>query len=140
MPGTYDLALEKGRHVAGATVTLSRPSILRAHYADRSALRTTGVILAIGGSIAGFTMMIASAHDHGFCDAAGYCYAQHTVDEPLFIAGIGVFVGSLVAGLILGGQEDEAVFTISPLMQSSIRPREGARLAAPDGVVLTAVF
>jgi len=145
MPGTYDLALEKGFRVAAAEpVTIARPSILRSHYTDRSAERVAGVVLGIGGVIAGSVMIFASVRrDTAVCDAYGYCYVHDTVDGPLLAGGIGVVIGSAIVGSILAWQRDEAHFSVFPLNVSALEPREGVRFTAqalPQGAGVRVAF
>jgi hypothetical protein len=144
MPGTYDLALEKGFRIAAAEpLTLTHPAILRGHYTDRSGLRVAGVVLGIGGVIAGSIMIFESVHREGICDRSGYCYFNDTVDAPLLASGIGVVIGSVIAGSILAWQRDEARFTVFPLTVSALMPREGARFAAqalPEGAGVRVAF
>jgi len=143
LPGEYDVALEKEGRVVPASerVVITRPSVLHAHYTDYSGLRVAGVVLGIGGVIAGTVMMFSSV-DRGLVCSGTYCYYEDTVDGPLLAAGIGVFAASAIAGSIMAWQKDEAHFTISPLRLSSLTPREGLSFARslPEGAAFTARF
>jgi hypothetical protein len=138
VPGEYRLALQKdtGNPVAvQERVVIRGPSILHAHYSDRSAVRTTGGIIAIAGTVGGVIMMVASVHREVACNpVSGACVASSVADGPLLATGIGVLVGATVAGSIMLVQHDAAHITVEPIAQSLLHAsRESALLAGAGG-------
>jgi hypothetical protein len=143
-PGQYDFALSKnGRIIPTHPVFISGPSVLHARYVDRSGLRVAGVVIGIGGIVAGSVMMIAATERQDRCDDAGYCYTtDRTTNGPLLGAGIGVLVGSVIAGSIMAWQPDEARIAVLPMSTGSLGPNDSRRLAAalPEGASLRVRF
>ncbi len=143
-PGAYDLALEKGGRIARSRqpIVITRPSVLRGEYVDRSGLRVAGVVIGVGGLIGGTIMMIESVHRNDICDA-NYCYYHQDVDGPLLAGGIALAIGSAIAGSVLVWQRDEAVFSVLPLRLSSLYPGDGQSAAAralPNGAAVSVKF
>jgi hypothetical protein len=144
-PGAYDLALEKEGRVARShqQVIITRPSVIRGEYLDRSGVRLAGIIIGVGGVIAGTIMMVAAVHRDDICDAQGFCYYHQDVDGPLLAGGVALTVGAAIAGSIMVWQRDEAVFSVLPLHLSSLYPGEGGSAAAralPDGAAVSVRF
>jgi hypothetical protein len=144
-PGAYDFALERhGRLVPTPGPTMiTGPSVLHASYVDRSGLRVAGLIIGIGGIVAGTIMIFASVDRTDVCDANGFCYEDHTVDGPLLAGGIGVLIGSAIVGSVLAWQHDEANVQVLPLRVSSLRlgGREGGfSQSLPEGAALRVRF
>ena len=143
-PGAYDLALSKGGRVARSPerVLITRPSVVRGEYVDRSGVRLAGLIIGIGGLIGGTVMMVESVHRNDVCDG-NYCYYHDDVDGALLAGGIALAIGSAIAGSIMAWQRDEAVFTILPMRLSSLVPAEGgspASRALPNGAAVAVRF
>ncbi len=147
VPGNYRLALSKDGGpvvpVWGATA-IRGPSVLRASYTDRGALRATGWVVGIAGLVGGIVMIAASVHAHEECDPSGYCFEHDTADGGLLVGGIGVIVASGIVGGILISQRDQAFITVEPLRLSSFKPRESIAAAGdyprPDGAMLALHF
>ena len=135
-PGEYSMALAKddGHPVpVSEPVVVGGPSILHAHYTDRSGARTAGLLVGIGGIVGGVVMIVASVHGENVCDVySGYCYRRDVADGPLLVGGIGVIVASSIVGSILMFQHDQAHITVEPLTAGLGHvPREAA--FAPAG-------
>jgi hypothetical protein len=142
VPGVYDLALAKDGHVAAPDhpVVIRGPSLVRGQYVDRSGLRVGGVVLAVGGIIAGTVMMVAAVHRSETC-SGGYCYYDSEVNGPLLAGGLVLAIGSGIAGSIMAWQRDEARFSVLPLHVSSLFPRErGVAAALPEGAMMRLKF
>lgn len=141
-PGTYELALEKnGRVVRAGPTYIPGSAELRGTYVDRSGARTAGVVVLVVGSIAGLVMTVASFERHETCDV-DVCFDRDTVNGPLFAAGIGVLVGSIVTGSILASLHDKAFITVRPLHVSSVRGMPGVAFdrAVTEGAALSLRF
>jgi hypothetical protein len=143
-PGAYELALEKHGRIARSPgrVLIGESSVVHGEYIDRSGVRLGGLVIGIGGVIAGTVMMVVSVHRNDICDGA-YCYYHNDVDGPLLAGGIAVVIGSAIAGSIMAWQRDEAVFTVLPLRVSSLYGTEGGAAtlrSQPQGAVVSVKF
>lgn len=144
-PGAYKLALSKGGRVVPVRgpVFLDGPATLRAEYVDRSALRTAGLIIGVGGAVAGFVMVVASAQNGAVCDINGICISTGTTNTTLLVTGVSVLVASAVVGSILTFQGDSARVTVEPLAPAGHASREEglmAHYATPQGAVVALHF
>jgi hypothetical protein len=120
-PGTYELALEKnGRVTRAAPTRIPGNAKLHGNYVDHSGTRTAGVVIGLVGTVGGIVMMIASYHRHVDCDINGLCVDHHTVNDGLFIGGLGTLIGSVIVGTILSSVHDRAEITVAPLRVSSM--------------------
>jgi len=129
--------------VVGASI-ISEPSLIQAHYVDRSTQRTAGVLIGIVGAISGFVMIAASVRDEQHC-AGNTCYTTSKPDEGWSVAGLGVIVGSIVASVVLLEQSDEAQLSISPLRLAPPDPTHDVlqsswRGLSPQGLSATLLF
>jgi hypothetical protein len=126
--GSHQFALSKPGGaivpVAGLRI-ISEPSLIQAHYVDRSDLRTAGVLIGIVGALGGLVMMAVSVHDEQQC-SGDTCTTRPTVDGGWALAGLGVFAGSIVTSVLLLNQSDEAQLSISPLRLAPPEPRPEA--------------
>ncbi len=124
-PGTYHLALARGGRIVPARgpVVVDGPATLRGEYINRTALRTTGLVIGIAGSVGGFIMVVASAQNGAVCDVNGICVSRGMTNIPLLAVGVSVLVVSAVVGSILTFQHDGARITVEPL----VLPAQGAR-------------
>jgi hypothetical protein len=146
-PGDYQLALAKdggGPVPALDPVFIRGPSTIHGHYVDRSGARAGGIALALGGTAAGIVMIAMAASSEDICDASGYCYRRTTFNAPLTVGGVGVLLGSLIAGSILVSQHDEAHIFVTPLLAWT-RPEQRTPTAASivpiiEGAALTTRF
>ena len=145
-PGHYRFALAKdgGPLVPiDFPVLIRGPAEIRGHYVDRSGTRTAGVLVGIGGTLAGVVMLAASEGHERVCDNFGACYQRSTTDGTLVAGGIGVLLGSIIVGAVLVSQRDEATISVRPLVMGAlgesraltatvpiaIRPPQGGTLA-----------
>ncbi len=130
-PGAYRLALAKGGRIVPARgpVVVDGPATLRAEYIDRTALRTTGLVIGVAGTIGGFIMVVASAQNGAVCDVNGICVSRGMTNVPLLAVGVSVLVASAVVGSILTFQHDGARITVEPLVLPTQGTREGAASA-----------
>lgn len=127
-PGAHQFALAKpgGAIVPVAGLrTISEPSLIRAHYVDRSDFRTAGVLIGVLGAIGGLVMIAVSVHDEQQCNG-DTCTTGPTVDDGWAVAGLGVFAGSVVTSVLLLNQNDEAQLSISPLRLAPLDSRHDA--------------
>lgn len=145
--GTQRLALAKDGGppvVAEETLTIRAPATIHGHYVDRSSERAAGAVVGIGGGLVGAILTLASVRAEDVCDVAGDCYRRELVDGPMMVTGIGVLVGSVIAGSVLAAERDEAHVTIEPFVASSLPARrEGSTWIsgpAPEGATLTIRF
>ena len=127
-PGMHRFALAKGGRIVPVrgAVVVNGPAILRGEYLDRSALRATGLIIGVAGTVGGFIMVVASAQNGAVCDVNGICVSRGMTDVPLLAVGVSVLVASAVVGSILTFQHDGARITVEPLVLPSHAAREGA--------------
>ena len=144
-PGAYDLALAKGGRIARSPerIMITRPSVVKGEYLDRSGVRLAGILIGVGGIIGGTVMMVVSVHSDYVCDSNGFCFYHQDVDGPLLAGGIALAVGSAIAGSVMAWQRDEAVFTVLPLHLSSLFPGEResvAQRALPQGAMVSVRF
>jgi hypothetical protein len=106
-PGTYRLALARDGDPpvpARETISIAGPSKLHASYVDHSGERLAGLLVGVGGSTVGALMAITAMR------------ATDVLDQPLMVSGIGVALGSLIAGGALASVNDEAHVTVDPKM------------------------
>jgi hypothetical protein len=127
-PGAYRLALAKGGRIVPTRgpVIVAGPATLRAEYIDRTALRTTGLVIGVAGTVGGFIMVVASAQNGAVCDVNGICVSRGMTNVPLLAVGVSVLVVSAVVGSILTFQHDGARITVEPLVLPTQGAREGA--------------
>jgi len=117
--GMYRLAVAKpgGPPVAAPDpISIGGPSVVHADYVDRSGLRAAGWVIGLGGTIGGVVMIsVATVDYHTICYGDGFCYSYGRVEGGLVAGGIGLIVGSAIAGSILATRRDEAHLVVTPL-------------------------
>jgi hypothetical protein len=119
--GPHHLALSKEGGPAVPVeepVVVQGPSLLRASYDDRSALRVTGWVVGITGIVGGIVMIASSSRSELFCDPSGLCYRQDTSSGPLLAGGIALIVVASITGGVLASQRDSAHISVEPLRLS----------------------
>ncbi len=131
LPGAYRFALAKGGRIVPVRgpVVLNGPATLHGEYIDRSALRATGLVIGVAGSVGGFVMVVASAQVGAVCDSNGICVSNGMTNGPLLAGGVALLVASAVVGSILTFQRDGARITVEPLTLPGQASREGTLTA-----------
>jgi hypothetical protein len=144
-PGTHRLAvsLDGGRAIeADEPVRIHAPATnLRATYDSRGGYRAAGILLMIGGGLAGTILMGASIHP-STCDKYNNCTGG--TDGGLMLAGVAVTGVSVLFGLGLALMRP--IVTIEPVRSSDARSlrlpemtrKEGGVASTPiDGLALS---
>ena len=91
-------------------IDLTVDSIVEGRYVDKRRFRRAGWATFVAGSIAGMALMFASID---------YRYDPLINDQircrPMFYTGVGLFVGSIIAGSVMASQDDEAHVDVHPV-------------------------
>jgi hypothetical protein len=117
-----DATLLSGRHRmalsldGGKPVNVSQPidltvdSVVEGRYVDKRRIRRAGWATFVAGSIAGMALMFASIdyrYDPLINDQIRY--------RPMLYTGVGLFVGSIIAGSVMASRDDEAHVDVHPV-------------------------
>jgi hypothetical protein len=138
-PGAHMLALKlaNGTLVKGdEPVAIEGPSRVQASLVDRSGTRAAGILAAVAGGVGGFTLLAfgiqSDKDDHGQCN--GTCTGEVGV-------GLALLFGMAFVTPVLIGTEDEARFSVSPLLLNPVSAREGGgQSVMPSGVEVSVRF
>ena len=105
------LSLDGGKPVnAVQAIDLRTDSIVEGRYVSKRHLRRAGLATFIAGSLAGVALMFASIDYR-----ADSIYGDQIRYRPMFYTGVGIFLGSIIAGAVLSAQDDEAYVTATPV-------------------------
>jgi hypothetical protein len=117
-----DATLLSGRHRLALSLGGARPveipqpidltadAVVEGRYVDKRKLRKAGWAVFAAGAITGMALMFASVNYR--YDPANS--SQSLRYPPMFYTGVGLFLGSIIAGSVLAAQDDEAYANISP--------------------------
>jgi hypothetical protein len=106
----FALSLNEGRPVnVPQPIDLSVDSVVEGRYVDKSRMRKAGWATFVAGAITGMALMFASIDYH-----SDPYYGDQIRYRPMMFTGVGLFVGSIIAGSVLAAQDDEAQVTVYP--------------------------
>jgi hypothetical protein len=106
----FALSLNDGRPVnVPKAIDLSVDSVVEGRYVDKSRMRRAGWATFVAGAITGMALMFASIDYH-----SDPFYGDQIRYRPMMYTGVGLFVGSIIAGSVLASQNDEAQVTVYP--------------------------
>jgi hypothetical protein len=106
----FALSLNDGRPVnVPKAIDLSVDSVVEGRYVDKSRMRKAGWATFVAGAVAGMALMFASIDYH-----SDPYYGDQIRYRPMMFTGVGLFVGSIIAGSVLASQNDEAQVTVYP--------------------------
>jgi hypothetical protein len=115
-------------------ISLTNATVLAGSYKSNASTRATGGVLIAAGTIVGVGLMVLSIlHKENVCDSFGGCQEQTSVNIGETLAGVGIWLGGAIAGLVITmSSPDEAHLEVNPV-GGSVAPGRSARPVPASG-------